>query len=118
VATTWTGWTAAQIIIIAKQAYGEGWSLITDTEAAVNVAIYSAWVEALATFGQTDTGLDPDAPAAHASAFNQYWGHLALYKIGCILAPASAATERFRRLADDYLKPDRLTAATVHKYST
>ena len=91
-ATEWTGWAYAEIVIAAKATWGEGWSLGAGPLAGVNVAIYSAWCEALVTFGQADTGLDPDDPAGQTTAFNQYWGHWALYKVGMVLAPGSAAS--------------------------
>ena len=121
----WRGWTYAEIIIVAKATYGEGWSLVAASLAGVNATIYSAWTEALATFGQTDTDLDPDDPdgtassaTAQSTAFNQYWGHLALYKAGMVISPGSAATERFKQAAEDYRKADRLTADTTHIYDT
>jgi len=117
-ATEWTGWTTAEIIVVAKATWGEGWSGVAGSLAGVNAAICSAWCEALATCGQDDTGLDPAVPAKHPTAFNQYFGHWALYKVGMVLAAGSAATERFKQAADFYRDPKRLTAAGIHKYST
>jgi len=117
-ATTWTGWTLSEIVDQLKGLFGPGWALDSNISARVDRAVYSAWCAALAKMGEASTTTyEPADATTQPTAFNQYFGALAMFRAGLVIEPLSRTTELLAREVA-WLEPQVRESDAIHQYYT